>query len=49
MPWTDGISLVPLAKGTPRTSPVAMEYAAEGSITPLVCLREGPKSCSTCA
>lgn len=41
MPWTDGESLVPLAKGTPRTSPVAMEYAAEGSITPLVALREG--------
>jgi choline-sulfatase len=41
MPWTDGESLVPLATGTPRTSPVAMEYAAEGSITPLVGLREG--------
>ena len=41
MPWTDGESLVPLATGTPRTSPVAMEYAAEGSITPLVALREG--------
>ena len=42
MPWTDGISLVPLAKGTPRSEPVAMEYAAEGSITPLVALRLGP-------
>lgn len=41
MPWTDGENLVPLATGTPRTSPVAMEYAAEGSITPLVCLRDG--------
>ncbi len=40
-PWTDGISLLPLAQGTPRTVPVAMEYAAEGSITPLVALREG--------
>jgi choline-sulfatase len=30
-----------LAKGTPRTSPVAMEYAAEGTITPMVCLRFG--------
>ena len=41
MPWTDGESLVPLAQGAPRTSPVAMEYAAEGSITPLVALRDG--------
>lgn len=41
MPWTDGESLVPLAKGFDRTSPVAMEYAAEGSITPLVALRQG--------
>lgn len=41
MPWTDGESLVPLAKGTPRTTPVVMEYAAEGSITPMVALRSG--------
>ena len=41
MPWTDGETLVPLAWGTARTSPVAMEYAAEGSITPMVALREG--------
>ena len=41
MPWTDGESLVPLAQGRARTSPVAMEYAAEGSITPLVALRQG--------
>ena len=41
MPWTDGENLVPLATGTPRLTPVAMEYAAEGSITPLVCLRDG--------
>ena len=42
MPWTDGENLVPLAQGTARRTPVAMEYAAEGSITPLVCLRDGP-------
>lgn len=36
-PWTDGVSL---AKGAVR-EPVPMEYAAEGSITPLVALREG--------
>jgi choline-sulfatase len=41
MPWTDGESLVPLAGGTPRRTPVAMEYAAEGSIAPMVGLVEG--------
>ena len=40
MPWTDGQSLLPLATGTPRTAPVAMEYAAEGTITPMVALRQ---------
>ncbi|WP_096787148.1 choline-sulfatase [Rhodobacter sp. CZR27] len=40
-PWTDGESLVPLAQGEGRTSPVLMEYAAEGSITPLVAIRDG--------
>lgn len=41
-PWTDGESLLPLAGGAGRTSPVAIEYAAEGTVTPMVCLREGP-------
>jgi choline-sulfatase len=41
MPWTDGESLVPLARGEDRVSPVAMEYAAEGTITPMVALRQG--------
>ena len=41
MPWTDGQSLVPLANGTERTAPVAMEYAAEASNAPLVGLRYG--------
>ncbi|MGF7007449.1 choline-sulfatase [Aminobacter sp. BE322] len=40
-PWTDGQSLVPLTAGEPRTAPVLMEYAAEGSYAPLVALREG--------
>ena len=48
MPWTDGESLVPLAKGTPRQSPVAMEYAAEGSISPLVALRQGAWKYTRC-
>ncbi len=41
MPWTDGQSLLPTAQGEERSAPVAMEYAAEGSITPLVALRYG--------
>lgn len=41
MPWTDGVSLVPLALGAERIQPVAMEYAAEGTITPMVALRQG--------
>lgn len=48
MPWTDGESLVPLATGTPRTAPVAMEYAAEGSIAPMVCLRLGDWKYTRC-
>lgn len=40
-PWTDGESLVPLARGTGGRGPVAMEYAAEGSIAPMVALVEG--------
>ncbi|TNC73043.1 choline-sulfatase [Rubellimicrobium roseum] len=40
MPWTDGVSLVPVARGHAR-GPVPMEYAAEGTITPMVALRDG--------
>jgi choline-sulfatase len=40
MPWTEGVNLIPVANGAARP-PVAMEYAAEGSITPMVALREG--------
>ena len=39
MPWTAGESLVGLGQGAQRTTPVAMEYAAEGSYAPLVSLR----------
>lgn len=38
-PWTEGVSLVPVANGAAR-GPVAMEYAAEGTITPMVALRQ---------
>jgi choline-sulfatase len=48
-PWTDGESLVPLLKGGTRTSPVAMEYAAEGSIAPMIALRDGPWKLIRCA
>jgi choline-sulfatase len=48
-PWTDGISLVPLARGEGRVEPVAMEYAAEGTIAPMVALRHGPWKYIACA
>lgn len=41
LPWTDGESLLPLAVGSKRVSPVRMEYAAEASYAPLVALRMG--------
>ncbi|MCC5957372.1 MAG: choline-sulfatase, partial [Natronohydrobacter sp.] len=47
-PWTDGETLLPLMQGAARTSPVAMEYAAEGSITPLVGLRVGRWKYTAC-
>jgi choline-sulfatase len=39
-PWTDGTSLFAVAGGAAR-GPVAMEYAAEGSVAPMVALRAG--------
>jgi len=48
-PWTQGESLLPLASGTPRSSPVAMEYAAEASNAPLVSLRQGKYKFNRCA
>ena len=41
MPWTDGQSLAGLARGETRGEPVRIEYAAEGSYAPMVCLRQG--------
>ena len=49
MPWTDGESLVSLGQGAKRTSPVAMEYAAEASYAPLVGLRMGDYKYTNCA
>ncbi len=48
-PWTEGQTLVPLGQGQPRQAPVAMEYAAEASYAPLVCLREGRWKFTRCA
>jgi choline-sulfatase len=39
-PWTDGVNLLPVAGGAARGA-VPMEYAAEGSIAPMVGLRDG--------
>ncbi len=39
-PWTDGVNLLPMASGGSRPI-VAMEYAAEGTITPMIGLRTG--------
>ncbi|WP_333713505.1 choline-sulfatase [Yoonia sp.] len=48
-PWTTGESLVHLGQGGRRDTPVAMEYAAEGSFAPLVCLRDGKWKYTRCA
>jgi len=40
--WTDGESLVPLMHGTGGRGPVPMEYAAEGTVAPMVALIDGP-------
>ena len=48
MPWTDGESLLALAEGGRRDTPVAIEYAAEGSHAPLVSLRYGKWKYNRC-
>ena len=40
-PWTDGEELTGVIAGGKRQGPVLMEYAAEGSNAPLVCIRDG--------
>jgi choline-sulfatase len=49
MPWVAGESLVPLGQGRARSSPVAMEYAAEASYAPMVALRQGQWKYTRCA
>lgn len=47
-PWTDGQSLMPLATGAGTRDAVPMEYAAEGSQAPMVCLRDGRFKLALC-
>ena len=47
--WTQGETLLPLANGGTRTTPVAMEYAAEASYAPMVSLRSGPYKFNRCS
>ncbi|MWD26920.1 choline-sulfatase [Aquicoccus sp. SCR17] len=49
MPWTTGESLRPLGQGGARKTPVAMEYAAEASYSPMIALREGKWKYTNCA
>ena len=49
MPWTTGQSLVPMGQGAARAEPVAMEYAAEASYSPLIALRQGRWKYTNCA
>ncbi|MDS9469359.1 choline-sulfatase [Paracoccus sp. MBLB3053] len=46
--WTDGEDLTGLALHRIERGPVAMEYAAEGSIAPLVGLRDGSYKLTLC-
>ncbi|MFN3953035.1 MAG: choline-sulfatase [Pararhodobacter sp.] len=48
-PWTDGESLLPLMRGEGTRAPVAVEYAAEASIEPMVALIDGPWKYIRCA
>ena len=47
-PWCDGVSLTAVAAGTTTRDPVLMEYAAEGTITPMAAVREGNWKYVTC-
>jgi len=49
MEWTTGQSLVPMGQGVPRTEPVAMEYAAEATQSPMIALRQGRWKYTNCA
>ncbi|KQO83741.1 choline-sulfatase [Rhizobium sp. Leaf262] len=46
--WTDGQDLSEIAKNAVERGPVPMEYAAEGSIAPMVALRDGRYKLTLC-
>lgn len=48
MPWTDGEDITPVSHGKARSTPVPIEYAAEGSYAPLVCLIDGDYKYTKC-
>jgi len=48
MPWTDGEDITPISQGKKRSAPVPIEYAAEGSYAPLVCLIDGQYKYTKC-
>ena len=48
MAWTDGVSLKPVAAGGAHP-PVLMEYAAEGTVSPMVAIREDSFKYITCS
>ncbi len=48
MPWTDGRSLLPLIAGKADKRPVYVEYAAEGTVAPMVAIREGTRKFVHC-
>ena len=47
-PWTTGQSVKPMWQGVERTEPVAIEYAAEASYSPMVSLRYGKWKYNRC-
>jgi choline-sulfatase len=47
-PWTTGQSVKPMGQGVERTEPVAIEYAAEASYSPMVSLRYGKWKYNRC-
>ncbi len=48
MPWTDGEDITAISHGKKRSTPVPIEYAAEGSYAPLVCLVDGNYKYTKC-
>lgn len=47
-PWTDGEDLIPLARGLGGRGIVPMEYAAEGTVSPMIGLRDARYKLTLC-